>query len=148
MSNIVVTTSDFRSRIDFRLAEEINALGYILGNTSGYKIDPFDLQDTPKVGEGYSLLLPHPEQSSRRRLLGMLPPKQRYLRLLGTMWINNSQKEATLERWVFETFGRELSATAQAAADLLHQRFGVPIHIHLASDQIVEKWIFFRGPSY
>lgn len=148
MTDIVVTTSDFRSRIDFRLAEAIRSLGFILGDTSGYKIDPDALEDSQDIGAGYSILRAHPDQSTKRRVWGILPPKQLKLQVIGVMWVNAPSKKATPERWVFETFGRDLSLIAQATADLLYQDLQVPIHIHLASDKVKEVFLVFRGPSY
>ena len=147
-SDIVVTTSDFRSRIDFQLAAAINHLGYILSDVYGQVLDPHDLHDTPEIGRGYGILLPHPDQSSKRRLCGILPPKQLMLRMVGVMWLKNDHLQATPERWVFETFGRELSTVAHAAVDLLGLRLGVPIHIHLASDQIKEVHPRNQGFDY
>lgn len=132
----VVTVSDFRDTLAQRVVNILIARGYLLCSPSGHYVDYATATGYP-LGGAVGVMFDNPEQADMpRRLWGLMPPKRLRRVFLGVIWLDNSFREATPSRWVFEVYGSHNLDQAHELAKQLARQFEVNIDVRLLQGPI------------
>jgi hypothetical protein len=105
--------------------------GYGLASSTGRA------RPKPVADSSVGILFRDEEPTPRRRFRGLFGARRRHV--LGTIWFDNTIRNAASSSWVFEVNGRQYADRANELARGLASHFSVEISVRLMSEDPIEE---------
>ncbi|HET8575084.1 MAG TPA: hypothetical protein VFM02_02835 [Candidatus Paceibacterota bacterium] len=126
--NDKVTLVDYQESLSIMVGGFLVSKGFDLSNSTGMAARSLVQSDS------LGILYKNSETKPKTYLFGLIKREPRRI-FLGTIWFNNSPRNATEQNWVFETYGRKYVELTGQLAEEIASTFNVKITLRLVREQ-------------